>query len=147
MTLPYRTATQPKPLTTNSPRTVETATRPAAPLKAVKGRSREAEAYRHWYGWAIWKKELRPDQLRRHPLCHFCDLQGRITSATVVDHRVPHRGDWDLFSDPANLTSCCAPCHDTIKAQIERVGYHSICDERGFAIDINHPSRVNEKRP
>src|SRR3546814_15790813 len=37
--------------------------------------------------------------LRSHPLCVMCVEEGRTTVATVVDHKVPHRGDQRLFWD------------------------------------------------
>ena len=51
-------------------------------------------------------------QLLREPFCRECARRGVRTWATVVDHVVPHRGDWQLFIDPANHQSLCERCHN-----------------------------------
>ena len=53
--------------------------------------------------------------LRAHPLCQCEDCGDgriRVTPATVVDHRVPHRGDMKLFWDSSNWQSMAKECHD-----------------------------------
>nr|WP_216668794.1 HNH endonuclease [Paraburkholderia xenovorans] len=57
--------------------------------------------------------------MRVNPLCVYCQRDGRVTAATVVDHIKEHRGDQTLFWDRANWASLCAHCHNTIKAQEE----------------------------
>ena len=37
---------------------------------------------------------------------------GVVTPAAVVDHVLPHRGDWSLFWDESNWQPLCKPCHD-----------------------------------
>jgi 5-methylcytosine-specific restriction protein A len=58
--------------------------------------------------------------LRQHPLCQCpeCD-EGRIRvrEATVVDHRIPHRGDMKLFWDRSNWQSMHKDCHDVKTAR------------------------------
>jgi len=108
-------------------------------------RSKEATAYRLWYGWAAWKgpKGRRVQQLQAEPLCRFCVAAGAVTAATVADHITPHRGDYDLFwTGP--LQSLCKHCHDIAKQQIERRGYHDMSDAAGFPLDPNHPA--NKRR-
>jgi 5-methylcytosine-specific restriction protein A len=61
-----------------------------------------------------WDK-FRLQFLRMHPLCagphSQCAAEGRVTAATVVDHRDPHRGDmvkfWAGPFDPL-----CTRCHN-----------------------------------
>lgn len=88
---------------------------------------RSSVAYHGWYQLPIWTDKLRPDQLLREPFCRECgrlfppdDLRHR-TPATVVDHIVPFRGDWDLFVDPNNHQSLCKHHHDqkTAREQAE----------------------------
>lgn len=100
-----------------------------------------------FYSLAIWRgpKGLRLAQLRRQPLCEFCLARGEVVPATVVDHIQPHRGDWDLFTDPDNLQSLDKNCHDSAKAEIESRGYHSQCGLDGMPVDPNHPA--NRPRP
>lgn len=67
----------------------------------------------HWmYSLPIWRDDLRPAQLTREPFCRECAKAGRRVRATVVDHIVPHRGNWALFVDPANHQSLCKYHHD-----------------------------------
>lgn len=58
-----------------------------------------------------WQR-ARKKYLRLHPLCCMCKEEGRITTATVVDHIKPHRGDQKLFWDESNWQPLCKPCHD-----------------------------------
>jgi 5-methylcytosine-specific restriction protein A len=67
-------------------------------------------AAKRGYG-ARWQRLSRA-YLKSHPLCVKCLEQGRYTKATVVDHRVPHRGDPVLFWDESNWQALCKPCHD-----------------------------------
>ena len=61
---------------------------------------------------ARWR-ESRAIFPKQHPLCAFCQAEGKITPATVVDHIIPHRGDKTLFWDQANWESLCKECHDS----------------------------------
>lgn len=60
---------------------------------------------------AQWRR-LRQWWLNAHPLCEECKKHGILTSATLVDHIIPHHGDSNLLYDPANLQSLCTPCHN-----------------------------------
>ena len=60
---------------------------------------------------ARWRK-AREEFLRAHPLCEKCMQETKITLATVVDHRIPHRGDPRLFWDMRNWQALCKTCHD-----------------------------------
>jgi 5-methylcytosine-specific restriction endonuclease McrA len=60
-----------------------------------------------------------------HPVCKFCLERGIVTAANVVDHVVPHKGDWTDFVT-GELQSLCEPCHNSAKRQIELRGYR--CD-------------------
>ena len=72
------------------------------------------------YGYK-WQK-ARERFLRTHPLCCYCQREGRIAPADVVDHITPHRGDMVLFWNEANWQPLCKRCHDTTKAREERSG-------------------------
>lgn len=58
-----------------------------------------------------WRK-ARKRFLAVHPLCEECRKKGLFVKATVVDHKVPHRGDPALFWDESNWQALCKPCHD-----------------------------------
>lgn len=61
-----------------------------------------------------WDKASK-QYLNLHPLCECKDCDAgrkRITPANVVDHRIPHRGDMQLFWDETNWQAMSKPCHD-----------------------------------
>jgi 5-methylcytosine-specific restriction protein A len=37
------------------------------------------------------------DFLHEHPLCVMCEAEGRVEVGTMVDHKIPHRGEQKLF--------------------------------------------------
>ena len=65
-----------------------------------------------------WQK-ARKAFLAEHPLCVMCGREGRIEAATVVDHKVPHRGDQALFWDVMNWQSLCGFHHNRAKQSEE----------------------------
>lgn len=65
-----------------------------------------------------WQKESKAF-LAEHPLCCYCEREGRVTVATIVDHKIPHRGDQTLFWDHSNWQSMCAPHHSSDKQREE----------------------------
>lgn len=48
-------------------------------------------------------------------ICHHC----RRVPATMVDHRIAHKGNPHLFWDRANWVPCCGPCNSRKAAQAE----------------------------
>lgn len=60
--------------------------------------------------------------LRSNPLCVHCQREGRVTAATLVDHRIPHRGDMALFWDQTNWDALCSTHHSSDKQMAERSG-------------------------
>lgn len=60
-----------------------------------------------------WRK-AREVFLKRHPLCECeeCVRLGRVRQATVVDHKIPHKGDKNLFWDRNNWQAMAKQCHD-----------------------------------
>ena len=103
-------------------------------------RSAAALAYRRLYNTAAWR-HIRRAQLARMPLCEVCTQRGLVVPATVVNHRVAHRGDTALFADPANLQSTCAHCHDSEIQSRERTGrtWDSAIGADGLPSDPTHP--------
>ena len=72
----------------------------------AKARTRYNVDTRKWYytkAWAI----LREVAFARQPVCAEC----RTQPSTVVDHKVPHRGDRAMFYDSNNLQGLCVACH------------------------------------
>jgi 5-methylcytosine-specific restriction protein A len=93
-------------------------------------RSEEAREWRHLYDSVAWSN-LRAWQLRNHPLCERCRIEGRVTAATVVNHRIPHKGVAALFFNSTNLESSCKPHHDGAIQSFERTGIERGCDVDG----------------
>ena len=77
---------------------------------AVLHRSDRASAAERGYN-SKWQK-ARNRFLKAHPLCVRCMEENRIVEATVVDHKIPHRGDPILFWDETNWQPLCKHCHD-----------------------------------
>jgi 5-methylcytosine-specific restriction endonuclease McrA len=100
--------------------------------------------YARMYDSARWRR-ARAGHLAEQPLCALCARQGRDTAATVVDHVREHRGDYDLFWDPANWQSLCASCHSGIKRLQERRGYSPAAGVDGMPLDANHPWNMEGK--
>jgi 5-methylcytosine-specific restriction protein A len=88
--------------------------------------------WRKWYSTARWKR-LRDDRLTEQPLCERCLLQEVIEVATVVHHKVPHRGDPERFwAGP--FENLCKPHHDS-QGQLEDHGKRTIqFDASGWPI-------------
>ena len=84
-----------------------------------------------------WQK-AREAWLSDHPLCVMHADLGRVVPATVVDHKVPHRGDLSLFWDRKNWQSLCKQCHDAHKQRQEKGGASGGCNLTGMPTDPNH---------
>ena len=102
-------------------------------------RSPEASAWRHLYSTKEWRAG-RAQFLAENPLCEECRSTGRITPATVVNHRIPHKGDLALFWDRTNWQSVCKPHHDGPIQRSEVAGFSNAVDADGYPIDPRHPS-------
>jgi 5-methylcytosine-specific restriction enzyme A len=102
-------------------------------------RSEEAQAWRQLYRTTAWRKG-RVIFLRQHPLCERCEAQGRVTAATVVNHRTPHKGDLVLFHSVQNWEACCKPCHDRDVRFEEERGYSKEIGLDGWPVSPNHPA-------
>jgi len=74
--------------------------------------SRDRESKR-FYHTAAWLK-ARLMQLRAHPLCHDCLLEGRTTAASHVHHIKELADAPDLALDPTNHRSLCHACHSRV---------------------------------
>jgi len=81
---------------------------------------------------ARWRR-YRKSYLAKHPLCEYCldKTPPIITPAKVVDHIIPHRGDYDLFWDENNWKSSCKECHD-IKTAREDGAFGNPTASRGL---------------
>lgn len=86
-----------------------------------------------------WRKR-RYLYLCRNPFCVMCKAQGLLVTASVVDHKVPHKGDLSLFTNEHNFQALCRTCHDSVKKRMEGpLGGAPGADASGLPIDPTHP--------
>lgn len=104
-------------LTTLKPR-LGTQSARVAVMQPGSWRTDKQTSAQRGYGYK-WQK-ARAHHLRDHPLCAYCQRQGLVTAASVVDHIVAHRGDMTLFWDRSNWQSLCASCHSSVKQAEEQ---------------------------
>lgn len=104
-------ATKPVKLATLKPKLQVLDTRRVPTMAAGSWRTSDQTSTQRGYGYK-WQK-AREGFLRSHPLCVMCEAEGRVAAATVVDHRIPHRGDQALFWDKGNWQALCKPHHDS----------------------------------
>jgi 5-methylcytosine-specific restriction enzyme A len=101
---------------------------------------------RRWYHEQRWQRRSRY-QMALDPLCCMCRAKGITREANVADHKIPHRGNRNLF-DTGELQSLCHDCHRD-KGEIERDGYAHSVGPDGLPTDPAHPfnhrmSRTND---
>ena len=62
-----------------------------------------------FYNTTPWRK-LRAKYISEHPLCLWCDEEGRTTQGKVVDHITQIKMGGDRLNEE-NLQTLCTPCH------------------------------------
>jgi 5-methylcytosine-specific restriction protein A len=89
-------------------------------------------------GYTYKWQQAREGYLAKHPWCVYCLRKLGVTTAdpleqqeqsiargqyptpaTVLDHKVPHRGDMVRFWDTSNWAGLCAHCHSGEKQREE----------------------------
>ena len=86
--------------------------------------------YANWYADRRWRAR-RANQLRREPLCWYCQKRGIYKAADVADHVEPHRGDRAKFWKGA-LQSLCHDCHSSEKQREDMGLQPKGCDLDGW---------------
>jgi 5-methylcytosine-specific restriction protein A len=101
--------------------------------------ARERELWRNWYSRRDWRRK-RNLQLKRFPTCQGlrCKALGLLTPASIVDHVVPHHGDFTAFMH-GELQSLCPKCHASKWAD-DRRGFSPMVDASGRPVDPRHPA-------
>lgn len=84
-----------------------------ATMQPGSWRSDKASSTQRGYGYK-WQ-QARLAFLQQHALCVMCKAGGKVVEATIVDHKVPHRGDLNLFWNRKNWQALCKPHHDSAK--------------------------------
>ena len=85
-----------------------------------------------------WQKARRTF-LAKYPVCERCEREGTITAATVVNHRIPHKGDQKLFWDKHNWEPTCKRHHDSDIKREEMSGIVKGTARDGRPTDPQHP--------
>lgn len=94
------------------------ATNKVEPQRETPAQKEARLAPGRFYRTKRWQ-HIREAQLQETPYCEECyKKQQRLVEATVVDHIKPIRQGGSQ-TDPENLASLCAPCHNR-KRQTER---------------------------
>lgn len=84
-----------------------------------------------------WQKE-RAAFLLLNPFCIDCSVRDLVVKATIVDHKIPHKENLELFWDRDNWQPLCKPCHDRHKQRLEKSGRVVGCTIDGVPVDPNH---------
>lgn len=126
-------------LQTLKPRVQQLRSRLAQSIQPGSWRSSDMSSSQRGYGYK-WQ-QARADYLRAHPYCVMCladlgmdgldnasvviacaERGAPLPIATVVDHRIPHRGYQALFWDRNNWQALCAGHHNRDKQRDEAAG-------------------------
>lgn len=110
-------ATNQARLPTLKPRLLVLETRRVPTMQAGSWRTEGMTSTQRGYGYK-WQ-QARLAFLREHPLCVMCEAEGRVEVATVVDHKIPHRGDQKLFWRRSNWQPLCSTHHSRDKQREE----------------------------
>ena len=94
------------------------------------------------YGSSKWKK-ARYEFLQTIPICENCNAE----KSTVVDHKIAHKGNLELFWDVTNWQALCRRCHNrktalqdsTFAGKSSIFKPESFCSDDGIPLDKNHP--------
>ena len=110
---------------------------------SLNKRSTTADEYRKHYFTKDWRL-LRVTILTRDGYrCQKCDVAlsgGRSNpNSAVVHHKIPHKGDLELFYDPNNLEAVCWKCHSGALQSEEVLGYSKEIGADGWPTDPKHP--------
>lgn len=63
---------------------------------------------------------------REHPLCAYCEIEGKVRASEVVDHLYPQRVYRRVFWLKKWWVASCRLCHDGMKAKLEGRGKAAI---------------------
>jgi 5-methylcytosine-specific restriction endonuclease McrA len=86
------------------------------------------------YANVWWRKQRK----RFLSLCENCLKNGHEVPATELDHIIPFKGSWELFSSQDNWQGLCAHCHSGYKRRLELTGKVIGCDADGVPLDNKH---------
>lgn len=116
-------------------------------MRHTHHRRPDAELYRKLYQEKRWRGRngVREQALLRD--LYTCQRCGVIVTTgnrndprlANVNHKIPHRGNEDLFFSIDNVETTCQACHSGLIQKEEARGYVIGSDIKGRPIDPNHP--------
>lgn len=77
----------------------------------------EAPENRAFYSSKAWRELRHTVMLKFDYICAACERNGHYTKASVVDHIIEIKDDWDKRLDINNLEPLCHTCHNTKTAR------------------------------
>lgn len=84
---------------------------------------------------------------REHPLCEYCELEGRVTASALTDHLYPHRVYAGVFWLSKWWVASCDQCHNGMKQAAERKGKDAIdALARRLGREVHGQGGVSENR-
>ena len=91
------------------------------------------QPWRGWYKTARWEKLRQAAFLRDMWICQrsgeLCLGRGQEPNAPVANHKIPHRGDAELFWSLDNIETVTKQVHDSlIKAEENTLNYQRMRD-------------------
>ena len=93
-------------------------------------RSSESAAYRAWYKTARWQRLAKACYVRDLYTCQRTGvlLTGKhpAPNSPVANHKVPHKGNPDLFWDMDNIETIAKSVHDGVVQSEERTGRKAV---------------------
>lgn len=128
-----------RPVRFASPRAVRAAAAARIEAEAARGSARERGYSRAWdKASAGWR--------RLYPLCLGCAALGEVALCEVVDHIVPHKGDYALFWDSSNWQPACRWHHDVVKQALEGAWARGACTVADLRLDSPRAVAVSRLR-
>lgn len=93
----------------------------------ARDKHREAtQPWRRWYHSAEWKalrlQAFRRDKYRCQRTGELCIGRGQQPNAPVANHKVPHKGDRNLFFSLDNIETVTKAAHDGLIQREEKSG-------------------------
>lgn len=76
-----------------------------------------------------WRR-FRAWYLGKHPLCEQCELEGRLTTADMVDHIIEIKDGGALTSEE-NAMALCFRCHNVKTAEVKNHRKSNGCNRIG----------------
>lgn len=86
--------------------------------QARKSRPKERRGSAASRGYGTRWRRFRDTFIKVHPVCEYCEANGKTVPANVVDHDIPHRGCPVAFWN-TTFTALCDGCHNGPKARAE----------------------------